>query len=65
MARAREEIANTRRQLRAVQLELRRDIEALETWLRVFNIAFVPVLLTIFAVVIGVLRARRRARARA
>lgn len=63
--RAREEIANTRRQLRAVQLELRRDIETLETWLRIFNIAFVPVLLTIFAVGIGVLRARRRARARA
>jgi ABC-type uncharacterized transport system involved in gliding motility auxiliary subunit len=63
--RAREEIANTRRQLRAVQLELRRDIETLETWLRVLNIAFVPVLLTVFAVGLGVLRARRRARARA
>ncbi|MBS7790596.1 Gldg family protein [Roseococcus sp. SDR] len=63
--RAREEIAATRRQLRAVQLELRRDIEALETWLRIFNIAFVPVLLTILAIVIGVLRARRRAKARA
>lgn len=63
--RAREEIANTRRQLRAVQLELRRDIESLETWLRIFNIAFVPVLLTILAIVIGVLRAHRRAKARA
>ncbi len=63
--RAREEIANTRRQLRAVQLELRRDIETLESWLRIFNIAFVPVLLTLFAVVLGVLRSRRRAAARA
>lgn len=63
--RAREEIANTRRQLRAVQLELRREIETLETWLRVFNIAFVPVLLTIFAVGLGILRTRRRAAARA
>lgn len=63
--RAREEIANTRRQLRAVQLELRRDIETLETWLRVFNIAFVPVLLTLFALGLGIMRSRRRARARA
>lgn len=63
--RAREEIANTRRQLRAVQLELRRDIEALETGLRIFNIAFVPVLLTLLAIGVGVLRARRRAKARA
>jgi len=63
--RAREEIANTRRQLRAVQLELRRDIETLETWLRVLNIALVPVMLTVFAVGIGILRNRRRAAARA
>ncbi|MBY0336734.1 MAG: Gldg family protein [Acetobacteraceae bacterium] len=63
--RAREEIAETRRQLRAVQLELRRDIEALETWLRILNIAAVPVLLTVVAVVMGVLRARRRSAARA
>ncbi|WP_424814012.1 GldG family protein [Roseococcus sp. YIM B11640] len=63
--RAREEIANTRRQLRAVQLELRRDIETLEFWLRVFNIAFVPVLLTIFALGLGWVRSRRRAAARA
>jgi ABC-type uncharacterized transport system involved in gliding motility auxiliary subunit len=63
--RAREEIAETRRQLRAVQLELRRDIESLETVLRILNIAAVPLLLTILAVVLGVLRARRRTAARA
>ncbi|MBS7812815.1 GldG family protein [Roseococcus pinisoli] len=63
--RAREEIAATRRQLRGVQLELRRDIETLEFWLRVFNIAFVPVLLTVFAVGLAVMRSRRRAAARA
>jgi ABC-type uncharacterized transport system involved in gliding motility auxiliary subunit len=62
---AREQIAATRRELRAVQLELRRDIEALETWLRIFNIVAVPLLLTILAIAIGVLRARRRAAARA
>lgn len=63
--RAREEIASTRRQLRGVQLELRRDIETLEFWLRVFNIAFVPVLLTLFAIGLAVVRSRRRAAARA
>jgi ABC-type uncharacterized transport system involved in gliding motility auxiliary subunit len=63
--RAREEIAATRRQLRGVQLELRRDIETLEFWLRVFNIAFVPVLLTLFAIALAVVRTRRRAAARA
>jgi ABC-type uncharacterized transport system involved in gliding motility auxiliary subunit len=61
---AREEILRTRQQLRAVQLDLRRDIEGLETRLRILNIAAVPVLLTILALVMGVLRARRRAAAR-
>jgi len=63
--RAREEIASTRRELRAVQLKLRQDIETLETWLRIVNIALVPVMLTLFALGIGVLRSRRRAASRA
>ena len=63
--RAREEIANTRRQLRSVQLELRRDIEALETGLRILNIALVPLLITGLAIGLALLRARRRAAARA
>lgn len=63
--RAREEIIATRRQLRAVQLELRRDIEGLETTLRVVNIALVPALLTAFAIGLAVVRTRRRAAARA
>jgi ABC-type uncharacterized transport system involved in gliding motility auxiliary subunit len=63
--RAREEIRRTRSELRGVQLELRRDIEGLETRLRVLNIALVPALLTIFAIGLGVVRARRRAGARA
>ena len=61
---AREEILRTRQQLRAVQLELRRDIEGLETWLRILNITAVPVLLTVLALLLGVARARRRAAAR-
>jgi len=63
--RAREEIRRTRGELRQVQLELRRDIEGLEARLRVMNIVLVPLALTIFAIVLGVIRARRRAAARA
>jgi ABC-type uncharacterized transport system involved in gliding motility auxiliary subunit len=63
--RAREEIRRTRGELRQVQLELRRDIEGLEARLRLLNIVLVPALLTIFAIFLGVLRARRRAGARA
>ncbi|UPG71511.1 Gldg family protein [Roseomonas gilardii subsp. gilardii] len=62
--KAREEILATRQQLRAVQLELRQDIERLQTWLKILNIAAVPVLLTVFAIVLAVLRSRRRASAR-
>ena len=63
--RAREEIASTRRQLRTVQLELRRDIDGLETRLRILNIAAVPALVTLLAIGLAVVRARRRAAARA
>ena len=62
---ARKDIVDTRQQLRAVQLELNRDISRLETGLRVFNIVLVPALLAILAIVLGVVRGRRRARARA
>ncbi len=62
---ARAEILRTRQELRGVQLELRRDIEGLEGVLRLVNIALVPVLLTVVAIVLAVLRARRRAAARA
>ncbi|HWL81871.1 MAG TPA: Gldg family protein [Roseomonas sp.] len=63
--RARQEIVDTRAQLRAVQLDLRRDIEGLERTLRLVNIALVPVLLTLFALGLAVWRRRRRSAARA
>ncbi|PWS36250.1 ABC transporter [Falsiroseomonas bella] len=63
--RAREEIRRTRGELRQVQLELRRDIEGLENRLRLLNIVLVPALLTVFAIGLGIVRARRRAGARA
>ena len=62
---ARKDIVETRQKLRAVQLELNRDISRLETTLRLFDIVAVPALLTILAVVMGLFQRRRRARARA
>ena len=62
---ARKDIVDTRQQLRAVQYDLNRDISHLETMLRVFNIVLVPALLAILAVVLGLVRRSRRARARA
>jgi ABC-type uncharacterized transport system involved in gliding motility auxiliary subunit len=60
---ARQDILTTRQKLRAVQLELNRDIERLESELRLFDIVLVPALLTILAIGRGVVRRRRRARA--
>jgi ABC-type uncharacterized transport system involved in gliding motility auxiliary subunit len=55
----------TRGKLRGVQLELRRDIAALQTELQLFNIALVPGLLLILAVVMGLARQIRRRRTHA
>lgn len=59
------DLLDTRGRLRAVQLELRRDIQALETRLRMIDIALIPALLTMLAIGLGVWRQARRARARA
>jgi ABC-type uncharacterized transport system involved in gliding motility auxiliary subunit len=61
---AQQDILTTRKQLRTVQLDLRRDISGLETELRVLDIAAVPAVLVIFAIGIGLVRRQRRARAR-
>ena len=61
----RKEIVDTRQKLRGVQLDLRRDIGALQGNLRLFNIVLVPAVLTVLAVIWGVMRNRKRARARA
>lgn len=57
---ARSDIVRTRGELRTVQRDLRRDIEALETNLRIANIAAVPLLVGLFAVGLGAWRAQRR-----
>jgi ABC-type uncharacterized transport system involved in gliding motility auxiliary subunit len=61
---AREQIADTRQKLRLVNLELNRDISALQTRVKLADIVLVPALLTLGAVGIGLVRRRRRAQAR-
>ena len=56
----RESIA-VRKELRSVQLALRRDIDQLDASLKVINIGFMPVVVIIFAVGLGLIR-RRNAR---
>lgn len=62
---ARQDVLATRQKLRAVQLALNHDIDRLEMDLRLFTIVLVPALLTILAIVMGIVQSRRRARARA
>jgi len=52
----------TRRQLRHVQLAERENINRLQSWIEFFDIAFIPILVTIVAMVIGAVRLRRRQR---
>jgi len=59
----RDQLLATRRQLRAVQLAEREDINFLKGVLEFLDIAFIPILVAIAAAVIGLLRLRRRARA--
>ncbi len=51
-----------RRQLRQVQLALRQDIDRLQAWTEFFDIALVPILVGLAAIVLGILRLRRRKR---
>jgi ABC-type uncharacterized transport system involved in gliding motility auxiliary subunit len=61
--RFRHELVDTRTQLRNVQHNLRKDIDALGSFLAFINIALVPLLVAIFAIGLAALRRRRRARA--
>jgi gliding motility-associatede transport system auxiliary component len=57
------QLVETRTQLRNVQHNLRREVDALGTLLAFINIALVPILVALFAIGVTVLRRRRRARA--
>lgn len=63
IAAFRERLVSTRRQLREVQLALRRDIERLGAGLQFLNVALVPILVALVGLVVALLRARRRRRA--
>ena len=54
------ELLGIRKQLRAVQLGLRRDIEVLEGRLWLFNIGLIPLLVALAAIGLGLARMRRR-----
>jgi ABC-type uncharacterized transport system involved in gliding motility auxiliary subunit len=62
IARFERELASTRMQLRDVQHNLRKDIDTLGNLLAFINIALVPLILTIVALVVAQLRRRKRAR---
>ncbi len=51
-----------RQQLRQVQLALRQDINRLQAVTEFFDVAFVPILVGIVALILGVVRIRRRKR---
>jgi len=59
----RREMVSTRRELRSVKHAMRSDIETLGAWLKFINIAAVPLLLGMIAIVVALVRRRRRARA--
>ena len=58
----RADMLQTRRQLRAVQGSLRGDIGRLKAGLEFLNIALIPILVAGVAVILGVLRLKRRSR---
>ena len=60
----RRELIETRVSLREVQANLRRDVEALGGALAFFNIAAVPMIVTVAVTGLAVLRRRRRMKAR-
>jgi ABC-type uncharacterized transport system involved in gliding motility auxiliary subunit len=58
----RREMLQTRQQLRDVQLALNQEIDRLKARLQFFNIALIPILVGIAAVIVGIMRLHRRKR---
>lgn len=59
----REELIEVRQQLRDVQLALRQEIEQMGLTLKFLNIALVPLIIGVVAIVISLVRSQRRRRA--
>ncbi len=53
------EQVKTRKELRAVQHELQKNIDRLGAQLKFFNIALLPLMIILFAIVLGIFRSRR------
>ena len=62
IAKAREEILRTRKELRDVQHNLNRDIESLAARVRALNLGAIPLLVTVFAIALAAYRQLRRRR---
>ncbi len=56
----RQEQLNTRKELRAVQHELQKNIDQLGTVLKFINIGLTPLIIVVIAITIGMLRTRRK-----
>jgi ABC-type uncharacterized transport system involved in gliding motility auxiliary subunit len=56
----RSQLIQTRTELRDVQRALRQDIDRLQSTIRFINIGLIPLLVAIAAVVVGIVRVRRR-----
>ena len=53
-------VLEIRRELRQVQLNLRRDIDNLDSNLKIINIAAVPAVVAIFALLVALVRRNRK-----
>ena len=60
VAQFRSELLQSRKALRDVQRNLRRDIDRLATEVRFINVALMPIIVAIVALVVALLRHRRR-----
>lgn len=58
----RQEMLSTRKELRDVQHNLRKDIESLGGWVKFINIALMPIIVSAIAFVLAAARRRRRIR---
>ena len=58
-----QEKLNVRKQLRQVRLNLNQDIEKLGTKLKFINIGLVPIIISILALILSIVRSRKRKRA--
>jgi ABC-type uncharacterized transport system involved in gliding motility auxiliary subunit len=58
----RAQMLQIRQELRKVQLDLRQDIDRLKEKLEFFNVAFIPLLVGLAAIALGLARVRRRKR---